>query len=294
MLSQHGVILPNRERHMHRQPSIRIVHNTMVKLKLKHFICTVVDCVFELLFCIMCWIVISLLNHEEYYDGSGQLFVALSISNVVTFLLSISRLLRDWHFVNKGLVSETTYLSYSLFDKEHYRNIPVWSYIIRMIMSVWLCASFFTTCGIFRSYLCVLLKFSGAFPIGSWILINLYLKLTKKYKYLRREMIIEANENQSNHESPQNQALIAVKDYLTKSVPILISDKIVEQYGELECNICLDNFMLENSVRKLDCGHVFHKDCIDKWLNNKTICPTCKQNIIESVCLFPINKTSEV
>jgi hypothetical protein len=47
----------------------------------------------------------------------------------------------------------------------------------------------------------------------------------------------------------------------------------------LECNICLDN----NNIIKLDCNHIFHKECIIKWINQdintSNKCPTCRQII---------------
>lgn len=42
-----------------------------------------------------------------------------------------------------------------------------------------------------------------------------------------------------------------------------------------ECSICL--LSLTNSKnKKLQCNHVFHYDCIEKWLNIKNICPLCR------------------
>ena len=44
------------------------------------------------------------------------------------------------------------------------------------------------------------------------------------------------------------------------------------------CPICLENFSTNNcAIRKLKCGHIFHKKCIDKWLykSEKIECPYC-------------------
>jgi hypothetical protein len=44
------------------------------------------------------------------------------------------------------------------------------------------------------------------------------------------------------------------------------------------CVICLENFNNNDNVRIMPCFHVFHLDCIDKWLleyNYK--CPTCRE-----------------
>lgn len=44
------------------------------------------------------------------------------------------------------------------------------------------------------------------------------------------------------------------------------------------CSICL-----EKTVEKpQDCGHVFHKECLDKWLMKEKTCPNCRKNIRKS------------
>ncbi|GFY66879.1 hypothetical protein TNIN_179091, partial [Trichonephila inaurata madagascariensis] len=43
------------------------------------------------------------------------------------------------------------------------------------------------------------------------------------------------------------------------------------------CSICLE----EKSTESLDCGHVFHVECIRKWLAVKAHCPYCRQEIRE-------------
>ncbi|GFY53336.1 hypothetical protein TNIN_208451 [Trichonephila inaurata madagascariensis] len=43
------------------------------------------------------------------------------------------------------------------------------------------------------------------------------------------------------------------------------------------CSICLE----EKPTESLDCGHVFHVECIRKWLAVKAHCPYCRQEIRE-------------
>mmetsp|Transcript_19135 Transcript_19135/g.38701 ORF Transcript_19135/g.38701 Transcript_19135/m.38701 type:complete len:398 (+) Transcript_19135:525-1718(+) len=46
------------------------------------------------------------------------------------------------------------------------------------------------------------------------------------------------------------------------------------------CNICLEDFVVGDSVRKLvDCTHVFHPACLDRWLQRVASCPICKTEV---------------
>ncbi len=46
-----------------------------------------------------------------------------------------------------------------------------------------------------------------------------------------------------------------------------------------QCSICLNTYTIPEKIRTLNCGHSFHKRCIDKWLNQNQSCPICRQNI---------------
>jgi len=46
-----------------------------------------------------------------------------------------------------------------------------------------------------------------------------------------------------------------------------------------KCSICMENFKENNSVIKLDCGHIFHKSCLKTWLYNHKTCPVCRYDI---------------
>jgi hypothetical protein len=56
----------------------------------------------------------------------------------------------------------------------------------------------------------------------------------------------------------------------------------VSEFNGQTCCICIEKYNLHECVRKLKCGHNFHKKCIDNWLiaGTKT-CPTCRINPFE-------------
>lgn len=47
-----------------------------------------------------------------------------------------------------------------------------------------------------------------------------------------------------------------------------------------ECVICLENFQPEEKLLELPCKHLYHEECIRKWLiERKKICPICKRDV---------------
>ncbi|CAD8089377.1 unnamed protein product [Paramecium sonneborni] len=58
---------------------------------------------------------------------------------------------------------------------------------------------------------------------------------------------------------------------------LLIQCKIQKQINDC-CTICLEDS--GNPVEiQLECGHVFHQECISEWLSREKHCPVCKRDI---------------
>ncbi len=56
----------------------------------------------------------------------------------------------------------------------------------------------------------------------------------------------------------------------------------------INCAICYENYAEGDTLISPDkCGHVFHKKCLDKWLEQKKECPTCR-GIIELPSISPV------
>ena len=45
------------------------------------------------------------------------------------------------------------------------------------------------------------------------------------------------------------------------------------------CSICVDDFKLNDKIRQINCGHLFHAKCIKPWLLKSKLCPNCKCEI---------------
>jgi len=55
-----------------------------------------------------------------------------------------------------------------------------------------------------------------------------------------------------------------------------------EENEMTSCCICLTAFKTTEEVRTLPCMHIFHTNCIDKWLLRNRTCPICKFDITEN------------
>ena len=44
------------------------------------------------------------------------------------------------------------------------------------------------------------------------------------------------------------------------------------------CPICLDEFQ-EKKMIKINCGHLFHSQCIEQWITVNARCPVCRKRL---------------
>lgn len=48
--------------------------------------------------------------------------------------------------------------------------------------------------------------------------------------------------------------------------------------AKLECPVCMENITPE-TFATTPCGHFFHKGCLERWCENHSTCPSCRQGI---------------
>jgi len=79
---------------------------------------------------------------------------------------------------------------------------------------------------------------------------------------------ININERIHRNQIPQKY-IIKIKEY-----------KLNEDLEESDnCSICLENYNKDNIINVLKCGHKYHKDCIDDWINDNNNCPLCRLSL---------------
>ncbi|KAL4376948.1 hypothetical protein GQ457_02G004550 [Hibiscus cannabinus] len=60
------------------------------------------------------------------------------------------------------------------------------------------------------------------------------------------------------------------------SVEKMVKRVIVEDGEKGDCMVCLDELGVGFYASRLPCSHIFHGDCIGKWLDQSHYCPICR------------------
>ncbi|UJR07836.1 hypothetical protein I4U23_012119 [Adineta vaga] len=63
------------------------------------------------------------------------------------------------------------------------------------------------------------------------------------------------------------------------ALPDVIFGQTTDEFDQKECVICRMEYEPNEQVKKLPCGHLFHANCVTRWLVRTRVCPTCRQRI---------------
>ena len=85
------------------------------------------------------------------------------------------------------------------------------------------------------------------------------------------EQLLELEEKVGNVNKGLNEEKI-------KKIPFITFKKGIYQDCD-KCIICQEEFIYGEKVKLLNCGHVFHEECIGPWLLKEKKCPFCKEEI---------------
>lgn len=62
---------------------------------------------------------------------------------------------------------------------------------------------------------------------------------------------------------------------IINDLPVLRIEEVIND----TCSICLERFKLDDMINKLNCNHIYHKGCLDSWIQNNN-CPLCRSIIV--------------
>ncbi|XP_004304786.1 PREDICTED: E3 ubiquitin-protein ligase RNF181-like [Fragaria vesca subsp. vesca] len=105
-------------------------------------------------------------------------------------------------------------------------------------------------------------------------LITLQVSISKEHNMFRcencltqrveRESIIEAEDSE--------RVMVPASE---SSIKKLLKKRVRVEEGE-SCSVCLEEFRAGTYETSMDCSHVFHRECIGKWMTQSHYCPVCR------------------
>ena len=58
----------------------------------------------------------------------------------------------------------------------------------------------------------------------------------------------------------------------------------------VQCLICLEDYADDDDLRLLGCRHIFHKNCVDTWLETgRNNCPACRAQGVQRAADEPVS-----
>ncbi|KAI6180080.1 Phosphatidylinositol glycan anchor biosynthesis class U protein [Aphelenchoides besseyi] len=95
------------------------------------------------------------------------------------------------------------------------------------------------------------------------------------------------------HHAPEPQPVGASNDQIKRCTQIrnYVKDLDVPEQERERCTVCLMDFETGEDIRTLHCSHMFHIDCIDRWLNYNKKCPVCRVDMDKLPMLITDSET---
>ena len=125
-------------------------------------------------------------------------------------------------------------------------------------------------------------NFGGNFFNGGNVNLNNY-----EYQDSDNSEFEEGEYDEENEEEGEDDAELFNKK---KNIFIMELDefqyKHLKKYTALKeenCPICLQKYKNHDIIKEFPCKHIFHKNCIFKWLKQSNVCPICKHDLTEEI-----------
>jgi len=204
--------------------------------------------------------------------GEQSLFL---LATLASSLLNIYSSLYDYHYI-KTNIGHVQVLESSDAEMERCRTalraMQKDRMRFRRHVACWITYCFAIVCGVFAvvlkekngdEYMFQLMEFVFVYMIFKAILLNLYpfIRFWIMYKYCGKRLPIVC---------------------MGGIHPVFLEMNSVELEVDNrsdDCVICFDDYEINKTARRLRCGHVFHKNCIDEWFTRSSVCPLCKTDM---------------
>ena len=107
------------------------------------------------------------------------------------------------------------------------------------------------------------------------------------YCFLKRKMIRERERNIHEEAAKKEEKKKLIENFLKNELKSQIFNEQINLNDCDMCTICCDKFIIgESEVSVTPCFHVFHHECIKKWIEEKITnphCPNCKFPFLEYI-----------
>ena len=96
-------------------------------------------------------------------------------------------------------------------------------------------------------------------------------------------------EAEDNDENEENEEDVEIFNRKKKKYMMELDEfqyKHLKKYSALKedkCPRCLQKYKSADIIKEFPCKHIFHKNCIFKWLKQSNVCPICKHDISEEI-----------
>ncbi|KAL9684516.1 hypothetical protein QQ045_021957 [Rhodiola kirilowii] len=123
------------------------------------------------------------------------------------------------------------------------------------------------------------LKLSKAFIFSVPILFTFVLLLLFYLFYLRRRRVDWSSLGMRTSVQEISNAEFGFKKELREMLPIIVYKESF-CIKDTQCSVCLGDYQADDRLQQIPaCGHSFHMDCIDHWLERHTTCPLCRLSL---------------
>lgn len=73
---------------------------------------------------------------------------------------------------------------------------------------------------------------------------------------------------------------------IRERLPVVRFGVLAEEAGgaDVMCAVCLNNMERHEEIRRLrNCSHIFHRECVDKWVDHdQNACPLCRSPFLST------------